>query len=278
LRSKMKVWAVLFHLFVLVLVLTPVYSTKPSEPVEDEDMNEEITTEAEEEKLTASPNVKTSALFIIPESTTDFPAGKLVRLLISFKNNASNAFLVEAIDGAFKYPQDFTYYIQNFTAYHYNKVIEADREATFEYMFIPSETFASRQFGLTINLRYRNFINGKSFVNEVFNSTVNIVEPNEGFDTETFFLYVFLGGLLTLSIIAGNHLFIRKKGTRSGKSSPKAKNGNTTNGSASSTDIDFEWIPKEHLKSRSSPSPSPRSSPRQSPRLRKQAAGGDFSE
>jgi translocon-associated protein subunit alpha len=51
-------------------------------------------------------------------------------------------------------------------------------------MFTPSETFASRQFGLTINLRYRN-TDGKPFINTVFNETVSIVEPDEGLDGET---------------------------------------------------------------------------------------------
>ncbi len=59
-----------------------------------------------------------------------------------------------------------------------------EEEATFEYQFVPSETFSSRQFGLTINLRYRN-ADGKEYHNAVFNETVNVVEPEEGIDGET---------------------------------------------------------------------------------------------
>lgn len=57
-------------------------------------------------------------------------------------------------------------------------------ESTFEYMFTPSETFSSRQFGLTINLKYKNS-DGKEFSNVLFNETVSIVEPEEGLDGET---------------------------------------------------------------------------------------------
>lgn len=45
-----------------------------------------------------------------------------------------------------------------FTAFDFNKVIEPDREATFEYFFTPSETFSSRQFGLTINVNYKALV------------------------------------------------------------------------------------------------------------------------
>lgn len=107
--------------------------------------------------MTSSPFAKTNILFVNPESS-DLPAGRIAKLLIGFKNNGSSAFLVETIDGSFRYPQDFSYYIQNFSTYHFNKLIEPDREATFEYVFTPSETFSLRQFGLTINLRYKSLV------------------------------------------------------------------------------------------------------------------------
>ena len=66
-------------------------------------------------------------------------------------------------------------------------------------MFTPSETFSSRQFGLTVNLRYRN-ADGKSFVNAIFNETINVVEPDEGLDGETFFLYIFLIAIVVLCL------------------------------------------------------------------------------
>jgi len=60
----------------------------------------------------SSPFVKTSILFVQPEGS-DLPAGRLVKLLVSFQNNGTSNFIVDSIDGSFRYPQDFSYHIQN---------------------------------------------------------------------------------------------------------------------------------------------------------------------
>ena len=178
----------------------------------------------------------------------------MVKLLIGFHNNATSSFLVEGVDASFRYPQDFSYHIQNFTFFKYNKVVDSDREATFEYMFTPSEAFSARQFGLTVNLRYKN-AEGREFVNTVFNETVSITEPDEGFDGETFFLYVFLAAILVLLGLLGKQMLstVTKKG-RSSK--PRSQTVQT-----SSSEVDMDWIPKHHVETQSN-------SPRTSPRLR----------
>lgn len=211
--------------------------------------------EATEETTLSSPFVKTNVLFVQPSETTDLPAGRLVRLLVGFQNNATSGFLVEGIDGSFRYPQDFSYYIQNFSSFQFNKVIESEREATFEYLFTPSETFSQRSFGLTINLRYRNQ-DGKQFVNAVFNETVNIVEPDEGLDGETFFLYIFLAAIVVLLGLLAQHFLssVTKKGRSKTKTSAASSSGQQ------SGEVDLEWIPKQHLQTSSN---SPRTSPRQ---------------
>jgi len=48
--------------------------------------------------------------------------------------------------------------IGQFTAFTYQQTVEPQREATFEYSFIPNEAFSSRAFGLTINLNYRDSV------------------------------------------------------------------------------------------------------------------------
>ena len=40
----------------------------------------------------------------------------------------------------------------------YNTVIKPNKQATFEYTFKPSDTFNSRPFGLTINMKYHNLV------------------------------------------------------------------------------------------------------------------------
>jgi len=51
----------------------------------------------------------------------------------------------------------FVYCLQ-FTAFTYQQTVEPQREATFEYSFIPNEAFSSRAFGLTVNLNYRDSV------------------------------------------------------------------------------------------------------------------------
>jgi translocon-associated protein subunit alpha len=60
----------------------------------------------------ASPFAKASILFVQPE-TTDLPAGRLSRVLVGFYNNGTSDFIVDSIEGSFRYPQDFSYHIQN---------------------------------------------------------------------------------------------------------------------------------------------------------------------
>jgi len=248
----------LLLLIALSLVFCPIVVRSSDEDATvNEESNDTLKTEETAEDpniVAASPFVRTKVLFIQPE-TSELQAGRLVKLLVGFHNNGTTPFLVDGIDGSFRYPQDFSYFIQNFTAFEYRKVVESDREATFEYLFTPSETFASRQFGLTINLRYRN-TDGKPFINTVFNETVNIVEPDEGLDGETFLLYVFLAAILVLLAIAAQQFFnVFRKKSRSSKSASK----NVSNGTTTSTgDIDLEWIPKEHLQTNKSPKVSPR--------------------
>lgn len=205
-----------------------------------------------EEFSLSSPFVTTNALFIQPEKL-DFPAGRMVKLLVGFHNNGTSDFLVDTIDASLRYPQDFSYHIQNFTAFGYSKTVEPEREATFEYAFTPSETFSSRPFGLVISLNYRN-AEGKIFQNTLFNDTITIVEPDEGFDGETFFLYIFLVAIVVLLVVIVQQFFFKKRGSRP---STQTK---TTNGvlGGKNKDIDFEWIPKEHFPTNKSPKNSPR--------------------
>jgi translocon-associated protein subunit alpha len=280
----------LLFLISLSLFLCPIMTVRGADDADDTDedavINEDTgndvdaqtaaETEADEEaggeelRVTSSPFVKTNVLFIKPESS-ELPAGRLVKMLVGFHNNGSSSFVVDSIDGSFRYPQDFSYYIQNFSTFDLQKVVEAEREATFEYMFTPSETFSSRQFGLTINLRYKS-LDGKAFVNAVFNETVNIVEPDEGLDGETFFLYIFLAALVVLSLVAiQQFFFVFKKKARITTKSTATAQKNASNGSSAKTDgVDFEWIPKEHLQTQNK-------SPNVSPRQRKGKSSGGLS-
>lgn len=221
--------------------------------------------EDEDKPLKASPDADTLILFTKPASPTDLPAGRVVKFMVGFSNRGSKDFIVETMDAAFRYPQDYSFYIQNFTAVKYNHLVEPQREATFEYSFLPSETFNARPFGLTINLNYKDN-EGNIFQDAVFNETVNVVEPDEGLDGETFFLYVFLVALVVLLLVGVQQLlstFSKKHLSSKSTHKPAVEMGTQNRG-----DIDFDWIPKENL---SDANKSPRRTPksRTSPRERR---------
>lgn len=241
--------------------------------VEDEDdtaqraptsTGEEEEEEEGEPSLKPSPDAETMILFTKPTGTTEFPAGGLIRFLVGFINKGDKDFIVESLEASFRYPQDYSFYIQNFTAYRLEKTVESERQATFEYGFTPSETFNARPFGLVINLNYKDS-EGQYYQDAVFNETIQITEPDEGLDGETFFLYVLMAAIAVLLLVGAQQLVVTlKKKTRSGKSSkPRVEMGTQNN-----TDIDYDWIPKENLIK-----PSPKTSPRS--RRSKRQSGQD---
>lgn len=89
-------------------------------------------------------------------SLSDIQAGFPVEFLVGFINKGDEDYLVESMEASFRYPMDYTYYIQNFTALPYNREVKPKQEATFAYSFIPNEAFAGRPFGLNIQLNYRD--------------------------------------------------------------------------------------------------------------------------
>ena len=42
-----------------------------------------------------------------------FKAGRMVKLLMGFSNNGEKDFIVESMEASFRYPQDYSFFIQN---------------------------------------------------------------------------------------------------------------------------------------------------------------------
>jgi len=224
--------------------------------------------EDEEPPIVASPDAKTTILFTQPRGN-EFPAGHMVKFLVGFTNAGSQDFVIDTMEASFRYPQDFTYYIQNFTAVRYDRLVDPSREATFEYAFTPSETFHARPFGLVINLNYHD-AEGTVFQDAVFNETISIVEPDEGLDGETFFLYVFLVAVGVLLLVGVQQLLGSFSKKRLAKPRQPIEMGTQNKG-----DVDYDWLPKETLNEMNK---SPRRSPRQSPGRRRAKRSSGASE
>ena len=190
--------------------------------VEDEEVSEDDPVADEEEDSNpdknVSPDADTILFFTRPAQTSgasvELPAGKLVEFLVGFSNKGESDFVVDSLEASFRYPMDFTYHIQNFSAIPLQKTVKPDQEATVAYSFIPADAFAGRPIGLTVNLNYRD-LEGNFFNDPVFNETVQIVEFDEGFDTEVFFMYVFLAAgvflvlFLCYTFLRGESFFLR---------------------------------------------------------------------
>jgi len=228
---------------------------------------EEKEEEEEEPPLIPSPDAKTTILFTQPRGQ-EFPAEKMVKFLVGFSNAGKQDFVIDTMEASFRYPQDFSYYIQNFTTVRYERSVEPSREATLEYAFTPSESLQARPFGLVINLNYHD-AEGNIFQDAVFNETISIVEPDEGLDGETFFLYVFLVALAVLVLVGVQQLLGSFSKKRLSKPQKPVEMGTQNRG-----DVDYDWLPKETLNELNK---SPRRSPRQSPSRRraKRSSGAD---
>ncbi|XP_068604049.1 translocon-associated protein subunit alpha [Brachionichthys hirsutus] len=232
----------------------------------EDDENAELTEDKEEEEeeallgeVKASPNADTTILFVKGD---DFPANDVVKFLLGFTNRGPEDFVVESLDASFRYPQDYQFYIQNFTALQLGTEVPSGRQATFEYSFIPAEPMGGRPFGLVINLNYKD-ISGNVFQDAVFNQTVTVTEREDGLDGETIFMYVFLSGL-GLLLVVGLHQLLESRKRR--RPAPKVEMG-----TSSHNDVDLSWIPQETLNQIN------KASPKRSPRKRsqKRSAGSD---
>lgn len=232
-----------------------------SEEVPEEAVEEEATGTGDG-KTTTSADADTTLLFTKPVGTSnmELPAGQTVELLVGFTNKGDQEMTVDSLEASLRYPMDFTFHIQNFSAIAYGKTVKPKQQATVAYSFVPADAFAGRPIGLTINLNYRDAA-GNFFIDPVFNETVQIVEFDEGFDTETFFMYVCIAGATVLLLFLGFNLL-------SGKKSRSTKAVET--GTDADDGVDYEWIPKSAL--RATPA-SGKTSPRQ--RKSKAKAGSD---
>lgn len=239
----------------------------------EEESNVLIEDEFEEEAQTASADADTTILFtkpvISPLSTLELPGGHIVEFLVGFTNKGKTDFILDTLETSLRYPMDFKFYIQNFTHLAVNKVVKPDHEATLQYSFIPSETFAGRPFGLNVNLNYRD-ANGAIFSEAVYNETVQIIELDEGLDGETVFLYIFLAACVILTLVGGQQL-LASLGRKSRSSSTRKQA--VEMGTSNPNNVDFDWLPKETLNRLNKSPRTPKQSPRQ--RKAKRAAGSD---
>uniref|UniRef100_A0A8C7M283 Translocon-associated protein subunit alpha n=1 Tax=Oncorhynchus mykiss TaxID=8022 RepID=A0A8C7M283_ONCMY len=188
--------------------------------------------------VTSHPDADTTIVFVTGE---EFPANEIVKFLVGFTNKGSQDFTVHSLEASFRYPQDFQFYIQNFTALPLSTVVQPQKQASFEYSFIPAQPMAGRPFGLVILLNYQD------------NITMTRI-----------FMYIFLTGLVVLAVF-GMYQVLE---SRTRKRFPVK----VETGTGGMNGVDISWIPQETLNIMSKASASPKASPR---KRTKRAVGVD---
>lgn len=234
-----------------------------------EDVPSQSETPTEEVPLSlTSPDADTLLYFTHPANTKDIPTNQPIRMLIAFRNKGQQPMMVDWLDASLRYPMDYSYIITNFTSVRYSHEILPQQESTFAYGFYLSDAFHSRPFILSVNLHYHD-VNGRFFTNNVFNDTINVVELEEGFDTQTFFLYVIFASTVVLLGVLLQQYVSSKQRKRPVK---KTSAPTVESGTSKVNDVDYDWLPESTLRQISkSPkkSPTQNRSPQQSPKAKK---------
>jgi len=175
----------------------------------------------EEATIKSSPDVTTA--YVFPKYPHGkFPVGSQIEVLMAFRNKGASVFNISHVDASFNYPLDYSYYIQNFTKKEYGYKVDPNSELSLAYKFLPDPLLETRDFGLVVNVYYHDFdVNGErgtNFTSVIFNSTVDVIEAEGGFDAQVLFAYLAILAVLGLLgyILYRNLATWRKRQKRKG--------------------------------------------------------------
>lgn len=268
----MKIFSIKY-LFLLALLsgsMLSVYCQEEDADVEVETEEDIIKTDGIINDATASEivesEINTILHFVEPDLNVDakeFPTNTLIRFLVGVQNAGKSPYVLDNVQASFRYPQDFSYHIQNFTALRYNRQLPASQESSLEYALQVHESFAGRPFGLVVLLNYHN-LEGRFFTNTLYNETVMITEPEVGFDGETLFLYLLGLGLLALAMFFGYQYTVGKTKKRPAYKQEASYRPKLPGVETGTTKVNAsQWVPEETMKYlQKSPKVSPKKSPR----------------
>jgi translocon-associated protein subunit alpha len=166
---------------------------------------EEEEIEEEEIALVASPNAHTRVLF--PDyPTKKIPVGKEVSVLVGFSNSGDKTFNITAIGAHLHSPYDFSYYIQNFTAYEVEGVVAPGEQVSLEYTFKPDPSLEPLEFHLSGWIVYNDSENNM-FRSTFVNGTIELTEAQSDFDIRGVFTWCLAVAALGLIVYVGFNVF-----------------------------------------------------------------------
>jgi len=190
------------------------------------------------------PEVRTS--FVFPRlQGLKVIAGEETEIVLGFKNTGHIPFNITVLEASLRYPQDFRYFIQNFTQSDWSITVGPLEEVSVSYFFTPNELIEPREFGFVADVYYWNTISDEEHKSTFFNGTVEIIEKEGTLDAQTFFSYS--GGIALFGLLAyiGFKLAPNFRKKRGGKRAPVVEYGTVSTGKSSKTAADVagnEWL------------------------------------
>jgi len=207
-----------------------------------------------EKPIVASPDAKTA--FVFPSSgTKTFVIGDVIPVVLGFTNKGERNFNITSIAAYLKYPQDWRYFLQNYTRFWYGEIVPPGETHSFVYSFFPDPMLEPREFGLQVNVFYTDSA-GENYTSVFYNGSFHLIESNEGLDAQTLFTYV---GILGVAGLIGFGVY------KAGRSATKKRfpKQRVEYGTQQKDVIDNEWL-EGTAAAKSSGSRSPKTKPKKS--------------
>jgi len=163
----------------------------------------------------AQPTARRHILTDIPDSSEDvdiahifpdypsavFPAGERLKVIMGLRNTGESLMNVTHIAGSINAPNQWSYYITNFTVFEYNVGVESSKESSFEYQFMIDPQLAGHEFTLALTAFYHD--GQEMYASTFFNTTIPVIDPPGVLDTQTLFMYLALLGMLAAAVHFG---------------------------------------------------------------------------
>jgi len=217
---------------------------------DDEEAGEEAEEEEEEEEdyieegdvdehpLTdmplPSPEVLAAGLFPNEDPASPrFAIGEPVDAVVGLVNNGQEAINVTMIMGSLNSPFDFNYFIQNFSGYNYNTIVQEGEEFSFHYRFQTAINLDPVDYQVALTVFYEN--EDELFSHTFFNASVNFYEEGALVDFPK--LFKGIGGFAAVALF----IVMCKKISDGSDVSGAASSNGATNGAASNGGDDWSY-------------------------------------
>jgi len=145
---------------------------------------------------------------------------------------------VSMIFASLNHPQDFKYFIQNYSRFEYHVLLAPGQQATFNYKFRPDALLEPREFAMLFHVVYVDLTTNITHFHTFFNNTIEIVEPYTVFDVQLLFTYTLIIGILGLIGFA----LYNKFGTSKKSSRAVVEQSARKVNASGEVEIENEWL------------------------------------